>query len=526
MASPQDLLGQARAFAQDFPRDQMQPGYLWDVVDYVPMVIDAALTGRGGWQWGSTAMGGDAVAGILAPFSTGEKILVIGADNQWYEVLPTSPFTATARGAALTPAQNPVRWTDTVIAFDGNGAVVPQLLTAPGGTLTIGSSDASAPHAPLGCVFGAYIVAAGVAGNLNRTYWSYPNQPTHAWDSSSTQDTQGRITALGSLRAVILVFHPGFVERIRGTTPPSSAGAQTGDLLNEFLFDRIGCLDPKTIAYWMENVVWADQHGVHISDGAVVRNLCTQGNILYFWRNLWSLKVTAAGCTFLDYYIITIRRSDGSNYTLVCDLNRRQWFRLSNFYAQLLFASAGSVNIERAWGGMAGTNRLGLVGPMFFPTLGSVIQQDGDGTNVMPVFETPYYRLGGTGRKRTRNVYLEYDMRTATSRGVNGNSPAEWRGVFHDETELEAAMEEPPPPPAPVLQAIAPVVEVDYIFHPEDAYTSAGGMPPSTNQMRRKLPIRGAPYGVGFRVKQLLPTSATRVYKLEVEAGMMEKSRL
>jgi hypothetical protein len=66
VAAPQSLLGQARAFARDYPRDRMPAGYLWDVVDYVPLIIDAGLTGRGGWVWGSNAMGGDASAGILA----------------------------------------------------------------------------------------------------------------------------------------------------------------------------------------------------------------------------------------------------------------------------------------------------------------------------------------------------------------------------------------------------------------------------------------------------------------------------
>src|SRR3954462_12909558 len=127
----------------------MPAGYLWDVVDYVPLMVDAGLTGRGGWVWGSNVMGGDASAGILASYTSGEKLLVIGSNHQWYEVDQTT-LVPTAKGAAYTALQNPVQWVDSVIAFDGAGAAVPQLITAPGGVFTPGVMHASAPKAKVG----------------------------------------------------------------------------------------------------------------------------------------------------------------------------------------------------------------------------------------------------------------------------------------------------------------------------------------------------------------------------------------
>src|SRR5262245_4150296 len=78
MGSPVQVLGTARAFARDYPRDQMPSGYLWDVLDFVPAIIDNQLTGRGRWDWGSavTPDAKDINAGILASFTTGDQVLV------------------------------------------------------------------------------------------------------------------------------------------------------------------------------------------------------------------------------------------------------------------------------------------------------------------------------------------------------------------------------------------------------------------------------------------------------------------
>ncbi len=487
MAAPSSLLGEARAFARDFPRDRMPQGYLWDVVDYVPLIIDAGLTGRGGWQWGSDLMGGDPVAGILGGFTSGDKLLVIGSNNQWYEVGQNPPYPVTAKGGSYAPKQHPIQATNMVVAFDGAAAGVPQLLTAPGGNLAIVGMDASAPHAPFGTAYHEYIAVGGVPGNENVVYFSYPGQPAHAWDALSNKPTARAITAMASTRSVILVFHAGAVSRIRGSTPPHS-GASDDDLIEEGLFDRVGCTNPFTIAYWNDNCIFADEHGVHVTDGAVIRNLVSQGGILYYWRTLYQNMISLAACTFLDYYQITIRRSDGTATTLICDLNKRQWFRFANIYALSYVASSGGIGMERVWAGMAGTKRLARIGPCFFPvTSGSTPVADDDGVSVLPVFETPWYRMGREGHKRQRFGYLSYDARAS---------------------------------------ATAPVLSLGYVANPNDpAYTSVGRLPPTTRYSRYKLPINRGSYGMAFQVKQLAPTTVTRVYDLAVEGWPLEPSR-
>ena len=513
MAAPLSVLGQARAFARDFPRDKMPPGFLWDVVDYVPLIIDAPLTGRGGWQWGSTVMGGDPVAGLIASFPTGEKLLAIGSDNQWYEVSQLSPYTATVKFAALPPSQNPLQYRDMVISFDATGANVPQLLTAPGGVLTTGAMHATAPKAKVGAVWNDYIVVGGTPGEESIVRYSPVGHPEAAWDTNAFAPTNMPVTAIAAMRAVMIVFHNGQTERIRGSVPPGTLVGQ-GDLIRELLFGRTGCSDPKTIAYWNDNVIFADEHGCHVTDGAVVRNLVSQGGILYYWRALYAAKVSLAATTFLDFYIITVRTSDGGSTTLVCDLNKRNWYRLSNIYALSMFGSSGTTGMERVFAGMAGTKRLARLGPCFFPVLEVANLADDDGKPVLPQFDTPWYRLGEEARKRIRFAYLSYDLRGLVAGGLNTNPQAE-------------GFAPPPPAPPQLLAALAPALDVSYITSPQQTvYTDIGQLPLTTEYKRYKLPVGKQPYGIAFRVKQTVPTTAHRIFDLEVEAWSRERSAL
>lgn len=516
MAKPTSLLGDARAFARDFPRDQMPRGYLWDVLDYVPMIIDAGLTGRGGWPWGSDVLGGDPVGGILGNFITGDKLLIAASNGRWYEVDQTTGAASNV-GAAPALKQNPIQAGTSVVAFDGTGATVPQLITAPtaGAPPAFAPMHASAPKAPVGTYFRQYIVVGGTPGEENYIRFSVPGQPQTAWDALSNLPSRAPVTGLAALRAVGIVFHAGTTERIRGTTA-THAGFE-GDFNLEPLFDRVGCTDPRSIAYWQDNCIFADEHGVHITDGAVIRNLASQGGILYFWRLLYNGQVSLAACTFLDYYIITVRRNDGTATTLICDLNKRQWFRFANVYALSYIASTGGSGMERIWAGMAGTSRLARIGPTFFPaTNGTGLIYDADSKPVLPVIETPWYRMGREGRKRSRFAYLSYDARTSAPLG---------RKELPD--GLLMPDEGPPLAPPDVLAAVTPVLEYGFVTSPSDLnYSVMGGLPPTTHYTRYRLPIWRAPYGVALRVRQTQPTTVTRIYDLAVDAQAMEPSTL
>jgi hypothetical protein len=524
MAAPQSLIEGSRAFARDFARDRMPQGYLWDMADWVPNLLDSELTSRGGWIWGSTAIGGDVIAGKYAPYKSGDRLMLIGSNAQLYDIGLTMPHTATAKGAMPVAAQNPVQHRDWVFSFDQSQATAPRVITHNGTDYTIATmSDATAPKARFGAVYKDRLVVANLPGQEQQVRFSYPgfilkddpntgNPLTMKWDANSFINTSLAVTGITAMRSMILVFHAGSVERIRGSIPPGTDIAS--DMFLESLFDRAGCTDARSIAHWNDNCIFADERGIHLTDGSIVRNLISQAGLLYFWRTLYRAKLTLAAEVYLDYYILTVRRSDGvPPVTLVVDLNRRSIFRFTNIDATCYIQSIGAQ--EKLWAGIGTADRLAELSSCFFPVFTTTANADADGAPVLPSFETPWYRLGEEGRKRVRHAYLSYDVRLPGTAVA-----AQWRDV--DGMDPDAA------PPAPALAAIGtPIIGVEYIKGPQEtAWLAAGNLPSSTTYRRQRLPVGKQPYGVAFRVKQLVPSSVTRVFDLGVEHWPSERSRL
>jgi hypothetical protein len=403
----------------------------------------------------------------------------------------------------------------------------PRVLTAPGGTLTIQGMNAAHKFSPIGCVYGGKIVTGGAPGEENTVRFTVPNKDlvgdATSYDSQSFITTALPVTALGALRSIVLVFHAGSVERIRGTIPPNSANSNS-DMWVEPIFDRQGCIDPMTVAYWNENCLFADEHGLNLTDGSIVRNLSTQGSIRSYWRQLWQNKLTVAGNVFLDYYILTVRRTDSVVDTLVCDLNSRQWFRLSNIPALTFIASQGGQNMERVWAGLAGKGRLARLGPCFFPAFSTTQNQDDDGTAVMPEFETPWYRVGPEGYKRARFAYLSYDARSSGTAPTRDEIGMAWRfRDDDDDPELGLA-----PLPAPDAKAtIDQLLQISWIRSPQQStYTTIGSYPSTTRYMRYRLPLGQLSYGFAFKVAQIAPSTVTRIFDLALEQRGIERGRV
>jgi hypothetical protein len=490
----------------------MPPGYLWDVVDYVPLMIDSLLTSRGAWIWGSdVGAAADYEAGILAPFTSGEQNLG-AANGTLYQIASTAPYGLSNRGSVPVARQNPVMLFDQAIWMDTNGAVAPAIVTP----TAIVAAGSGAPHVRVGTIWGEYFVGANQVGHEDTVYFGPPDDITQAWDPNAFWRTAGQVTGLAALRTIILVFHASSIERLRGSRPP--AGTNRGDMILEPLFQQVGTTEPKTIAYWQENVLFADEHGVHITDGAVLRNLVQQGSIQSYWRNLYNLKQSISAAVFLDYYIVSIVRTDGVIDCLICDLNARQWFRFSNIDAVSMWASGGTVGMERIWGGMHGTSRLARLSACFFPAAAGSASADADGSNVLPYLETGYYKLAPEGRKRVRFVYLSYDARSTTLAG-DDPIPADWQRRFRPEEYVNGNGIEP--------QAAGDPLQLAYILNPQDtSWSTAGTLPMTSGYTRYRLPVGQTPYGIAFQLKQLQPTTVTRVSDLAVDAHTMERSRV
>jgi hypothetical protein len=149
---------------------------------------------------------------------------------------------------------------------------------------------------------------------------------------------------------------------------------------------------------------------------------------------------------------------------------------------------------------------------------------DANGVYVLPSFETPYYKLGEEGRKRIRFVYLSYDARTGASTLRDAHAQP-WRSEFpgDDEEQVELV-----PLVAPEQQAVTgSVLQCNYILSPQAVnWTTAGGYPSTSAYTRFRLPVGKFPYGIAFQVKQLQPTTVTRVSDLAIEAHAAERSRV
>jgi hypothetical protein len=76
----------------------------------------------------------------------------------------------------------------------------------------------------------------------------------------------------------------------------------------------------------------------------------------------------------------------------------------------------------------------------------------------------------------------------------------------------------------------APIVQVSFADTPvvtaASPYVSAGSVLPSGKYQRRKLAIGKQPYGISFQVKQVAPSTVTRIYDIAIEQEAKEPSAL
>ena len=499
---------------------------MWDLADYVPALLDSQLTGRGGWKWGSAVHSLDFTGGIYAPFKAGDRMLVIDA-NGWMLNVDLSTQALSTVGQVGHIVQNPVMHRDRVIVPNSDGNFAKGVTLSSGSVFAVADLPASSPKAKYAAVYKDRTLLANFPGEEQRLVFSPPGDPTTAWDPISYFNSSLPLTGIGALRAVLLLFHQGSVERIRGAIPPS-ASDPLGDMFMEPLYERAGCGDARSIAYWNDNCIFADERGVHMTDGATVRNLASQGNILTLWRSTYRARASIAADTYLDYYIVTVIRTDGIAVTLICDLNRRSWFRFSNIRARAYIHSIGAQ--EQLWGCRDGTARLTALSNCFFPVFTGP-QVDDDGTPVLPTLETPWYKLSEEGRKRVRFLYLSYDARAQqpVARGSEA-TPDDIAMAWRDYAGLDS-FEDPSGQVAQATNgesraALAKLLEIGYITSPHVlTYNVIGSFPATTDYSRYKLPVRKNPFGIAFRVRQTGASHVTRVYDLAVEASGDERSR-
>lgn len=430
MARIEQILGPVRGFAQDYARESMPGGLVWTLLDLMPNVVGANLRSRNGWTTyanlppGVTGING---GGAFTTFSDGRYLLVVGSDFNLYEITPGS---ATNRGAACRMRQNAFAHRQAMIIPNGTGTAPGKMVTH-AGSWTIASLPSPAPYGKYGCTYKDRVVLAAPNTNETSVYFSKEGLPM-TWVVESVIGTSLPITGVASLRNAVLVFHEAMTERIRGDIPPDPANTDpTGNMLLEPFPTRVGCADARSISYWRDSVVWADERGVHMTDGAATTNLTEKGGMGLPWRSIFDLGVTSiTGDCVGDFYIVTLRVNVGAplngfdpgadpipgtsvnseNFiTLVCNIPARSWTRYSNFPVQFYIPTHGADDRERLYAG-TDTQAIADVTEALFPTyLSTSTGTDANGYAFRPVIETPWFAFA-SGRERVRNIYPSYEL--------------------------------------------------------------------------------------------------------------------
>lgn len=503
MADTLTLLSEAHSMYQDLGRDRVPAGSVWDLENWVPDIIGAPLRGRGSWLYQNTdSLTNDPDGMLYALYAAGPRLLVAHGSSIADIPLGTPASSAAAStGGIIAVKQNPFQHRDRVIFPSGDGVNVAKSLTWNGSAFTLASLPGTSTFGRYGTVFKDRTVLANTAANPSRVGFSKPGDPTLAWDTISTIDTSQAVTAVAAQRNQILCFHASSVERLRGSTPPDSTATDpTGDMVLDTLFDRAGCYDARSVALWNDNVIFADARGIHITDGAIVRNMAAQGGILTPWRQYFGgdtsrgAVVSLAGVVYRDLYLCCIRSASGPPITFVCDIPTRRFYRFGNIDTTSFAFSVGiSEKLYATHIDAAGSHpkKATDLTRLFDPDV-SVVQRDGNGFSVLPILETGFLKLSKkAGYKRVLDLFFEYTAREATNSGQD-------------------------------------VLELYYLTTPEDTVYEklVPGLQWAGERLRRKVGFRRRVLGVTLKVWQVLLTRDTRLYDISARMYTEEESRV
>jgi hypothetical protein len=484
------LLKDVRGLYADRSRDRLPEGSVWELLDYVPEVLQAGVRMRGAWLWQSTALPNIPDGQLYATYRAGAKLLV--ANGTSLHVVPTDSIGATLVGTIPATKQNPVFHRDRAIVPAANGTSAMRFITWNGTIYTLTDAPVSALTGKYATVWKDRVVVGGSASFPYRVGYSKPGDPTAAWDAISIVDTEDDLTGLARMRNQVLVLHDSSVERLRGTTPPDSTLSDpTGDLIRDTLDERAGCYDARSIAYWKDNVIFCDSRGIHLTDGAAVRNLIAQAGVMNLWMDNWerpmgAAPLTAGAAVHHDNYIVTLRHTAQTPTTFVVNLPTRRVHMFTNCDSTC-WAHA-SIATERLFGIDVVTKRVTDATPMFDPD-STILQTDANGVDVLPVIGTAWYPLSkAPGFKRIEELHLSYE--------------------------------------AYVSVGDPDVLRLAYVNAPNGANQTLGEFKSTTKYARKKMRVGRRLPGVAFRLTQLVPTKDTRLYDIALRAYPEESSHL
>lgn len=400
----------SRGMKRDYPRNAMPAGSFWGGSDWIPLLL-ATIRERGGYTYASgdisaaKATAASVRAGIYAPFAAGPYLVVVDEDGEAYKV--TTGGVASDIAAAVTTVQNPVFHRTMVIIPAAGGSTAPKKVTDAGGTPTVAALGGSPPNGQYAAVWGDYSLLANTSAQPTGLYFSAPGDP-ETWDTTNSLILFAQpITGLAAVRNFILIFHEGYISRLYGSTPPPGTDLQK----SEPLFD-VGTPDARSIGSDGDKICFANGEGIYYTDGsAEPADITSRCGMKTYWREQLASYAkstwTLAGGFYGGYYFITVLDNTGAvKLGAFVDIDRAAWWPLTNIDAACWFAAQGTT--DKLYFGRRGAARVGEISSIFMPS--ATVKNDGDGTAVTSVLETPYYE-GEFGKKRFRQLYVDFELK-------------------------------------------------------------------------------------------------------------------
>ena len=443
-------LGEAGCF-QDEGFGDVPYGYVWDAVDLIPEILGAPWRERGGWAYQhSGTLTNVPTTGAVAPFKDGTVIVVQdGARIERMSQVIGGALTNITTSAP-TPFQNPFFFQDNLF-FPGDGSASNGFsITRSGASFGLLGADVTQPAAKYGCVYKSRLALANSVANPLNVWMSKPGVFT--FDSLSVFKTALPVVGLKEMRNQILVFHDSSIERLIGTTPPDSTLADpTGDMRLDQMFDRAGCGDARSISSWYDQVIFCDARGIHITDGAAVKNMADQGGMGTAWRRDALNAVGFCGAVYRNLYFASIlyNISGGTpNVTYVVDIASRKFWRFNNVDASFMCSFSGTPNpttpaAEVLYFGDMANKRVVDLGRVFTPDIANA-QIDGDGGgpqfslwwgwNKVGQISLRYRKITRAGFRRVTEFFLGYSSIENAGAGTDSFTLQ----YYHSPTDISA----------------------------------------------------------------------------------------
>lgn len=402
----------SKGMVRDAPRTAIPENGVYDSADFLLHQPGIAIK-RGGTAYAGPAFASGTYAkGVAyAEFPAGAKLVAVGSDNHIFTV--TSGSTTDVGGSTVTGGI-----VDRPKLRVGGGLNYLIFPCADGTTSPVKYDGSAAPAAlggtpPAGkfCeIYKTRLVLGGKSGNENRLYFSPTPDIGATWDTTNSWiDCDHAITGIAALHNALLIFSQGHTERIIGSTPPPGSDMDRSPL------GDIGCTDARSIIVQEGNCLFANPRGVYLTNGAGFASLTTEGQIETYWQSLLvgydPATWTIASGILRSFYFVTITDNNGTNVaTLMCNVPRRAWWRLTNVQAQMFAQGVGKQ--DELYYADKGAARIVQMSGIFTPT--SSNKNDANGTAVTPMLETRA-RGGGPGLKSFGDAHLTYDMRDSAT---------------------------------------------------------------------------------------------------------------